>query len=342
MTGFERIHAVLNGQLPDRVPTMLDCFMPAVREMGITMEDYRSNPQNIAQTHLRFARKYGLDGVLMDIDTCLEANAMGVPTDYPVHAPGRVTGPLSEDIEACIEAMSPDKLLRSRQVNNMLEAVRLAKKEAGGEIYIRGNCDQMAFSLAMLSYGMMNFLEALMDEDMEDQIFLLLDRAYDVHLEYCKLMMQADADCVSFGDSPCGPDMISPAFYRKFAMPYHRRLKNDLDRLGIQTICHICGNLDRIIEDVAEIGFAGVEVDYKTNIPRAAEIFRGKSAFFGPIDPSGVFCLGTPQDVAAETERVLDIFQGRGLVISGGCSLPEETGEENLRAFQQTAARYRL
>ena len=67
-----------------------------------------------------------------------------------------------------------------------------------------------------------------------------------------------------------------------------------------------------------------------------------EKAFFGPIDPSGVFCLGTPQDVAAETRRILDIFSGQGLVISGGCSLPEETGEENLLAFRNAVAQYRL
>ena len=271
MTGYERIQAVLNHQAPDRTPSMLHCFMPAAKEFGITMEEYRNDPEKIADSHIAMARKYGLDGLLLDIDTCVEAAAIGVPVDYPKDIVARITGPLSDDIDVIIEEMSPDKLLKSDRIKVMLEAVNIAKKKAGGELFVRGNCDQMAFSLAMMAYGMSDFLVALLDEEMEDKIFQLLDRAYAVHLEYHKLMNEAGADCTSFGDSPCGPDMISRACYLKYANPYHQRLKKDLDALGIRTICHICGNLDKIIDDIAAIGFAGVEADYKTNIANAAQ-----------------------------------------------------------------------
>lgn len=342
MTGYERINAVLNQKLPDRTPSMLHCFMPAVREMGITMEEYRSNPENIADAHIAMARKYHLDGLLMDIDTCVEAAAIGVPVDYPKDIVARVTGPMSDDLEYLIDEMDPEKLLKCDRIKIMLESVNIAKKKVGGELFVRGNCDQMAFSLAMLAYGMSEFLEALLDEDQEEQIFRLLDRAYDVHLAFHKMMNEAGADCTSFGDSPCGPDVVSRACYEKYAYPYHKRLKQDLDTMGIRTICHICGNLDKIIDDVADIGFAGVEVDYKTNIENAARVFRGKSAFFGPLDPSSVFYLGTPEKVALETRKVLDIFQGRNLVIGAGCAMPKDTSEENLRAFEHTVLNYRI
>ncbi len=342
MTGFERIDAVFRGEKPDRTPSMLHCFMPAAKEFGITMEEYRSSPENIADAHIAMARKYHLDGLLLDIDTCVEAAAIGVPTDYPEDIVARVTGPLSDDLDVLIEEMSPDKLLQSDRVKIMLEAVHIAKKKAGGELYIRGNCDQMAFSLAMLAYGMSEFLEALLDEEREEKIFQLLDRAYDVHLAYHKLMNEAGADCTSFGDSPCGPDVVSRFCYEKYAYPYHKRLQADLEKLGIKTICHICGNLDKIIDDVADVGFAGVEVDYKTDIARAAEVFRDRSVFFGPLDPSGVFYLGSPEKVAAETQKVLDIFGGRNLVIGAGCAMPKDTSEANLRAFEKTVLQYRL
>lgn len=342
MTGYERIQAVFNHETPDRTPLMLHCFMPAAKEFGITMEEYRNNPEKIADAHIAMARKYHLDGLLLDIDTCVEAAAVGVPVDYPRDIVARVTGPLSDDLDFIIDEMSPDKLLKCDRVKVMLEAVNIARKKVGGELFIRGNCDQMAFSLAMLAYGMSDFLIALLDEELEDKIFQLLDRAYDVHLEYHRLMHEAGADCASFGDSPCGPDVISRSCYLKYANPYHKRLKKDLDAMGIRTICHICGNLDNIIDDVADVGFAGVEADYKTNIVHAAQVFADKSVFFGPLDPSSVFYLGTPGKVAEETRKVLDIFQGRNLVIGAGCALSEDTSEENIRAFAQTVLNYKL
>lgn len=342
MTGYQRINAVLHKEKVDRVPTILDCIMPAAREYGITMEECRSDPRKIADCEIAYARKYDLDGLLMDIDTCVEADAIGVPVDYPLDTVARVTGPISDDLDRVIDAITVDKLLKSDRIQIMLEAVNIARNKVGGELFIRGNCDQMAFSLAMLACGMENFLMALLDEDEEEKVFQILERAYEFHLAYCKLMMEAGADCVSFGDSPCGPDVISRSCYLKYALPYHKRLQKDLSSLGIKTICHICGKLDLILEDVADIGFAGLEIDYKTNIPRAVQVINGRSAFFGPLDPSGVFCFGTPDVVEEEAKKVLDLFQGRNLVLASGCSLPAETSEENIRAFVHAAADYRI
>lgn len=68
---------------------------------------------------------------------------------------------------------------------------------------------------------------------------------------------------------------------------------------------------------------------------------KGKSIMFGPIDPSGMFYFGTPEEMAAETKRILDIFNGEGLVIGAGCALPATTPENNIRAFVKTVRDYR-
>lgn len=342
MTGYERIKAVLEGRKPDRVPMMLHNFMAAAREAGISMEEYRSSPENIARVHLAMARKYGLDGVLMDIDTCMEASAIGVPVDYPREEPARVTGPLSDDIKRLMEAMEPEKLLKSERIKISTEAVHLLKRKAEGELFVRANCDQMAFSLAMLAYGMEDFMADLMDEDCEEQILALIDRACEVHLAYHRLMIEAGADMTSFGDSSCGPDLISRSMYEKFALPFHRKLQKALSPMGVPNLCHICGRLDLILEDVADVGFSAVEIDYKTDLALAVEKLKGRSVVFGPIDPSGVFCLGTPEQVAAETRRVLELFAGRGIVIGAGCALPSTTPEANIRAFADTVRAFEL
>jgi uroporphyrinogen decarboxylase len=340
MNGYERISAAFSGIKTDRVPVMLHNFMPAAAESGMTMKEYREDPKNIAKAHLAMARKYGLDGILVDVDTCILASAIGVPVDYPVNLPARTIGHISNDIDEIIDAMDPQKVYQSDRIKIILDAINIMKNEAKGELFIRGNCDQMGFSLSTLAYGMERFLVDMLDPDCEEKILTLIDRATMVHLEFHKLMNQAGADITSFGDSPSGPDIISPRAYRKFAKPFHQKLNNNLHELGIQTICHICGRLDKIIDDIAEIGFPGIEIDYKTDLNKAVKAFSGKSVVFGPIDPSGVFCLGNPQMVRDETRKVLDIFSGKGIIIGAGCALPSETPEENIRAFMETVNNY--
>ncbi|HPJ02919.1 MAG TPA: uroporphyrinogen decarboxylase family protein [Candidatus Limiplasma sp.] len=341
MTGYERIITTLKGGTADRVPMMLHSFMAAANEAGYTMEEYRSDPQKIADAHIRFAEKYSTDGILLDIDTCMEASAIGVPTDYPEHEPARVTGPLSSDVSTLLDAMKPEKLLHSKRVDINLKAVRLIKRQIGGDLLLRGNCDQAGFSLAMLAYGMNDFMADLLDEDLEDDLLALIDHATDVHIAFHKMMIQAGADVTSFGDSACGPDLISRDMYLKYSFPFHQKIARALREEGIPVICHICGNLDRILADVCRAGFPAVEADYKTNIPQAAGILRDANVvMFGPIDPSGLFYFGTPEQMCAETQSVLNIFQGKQLVIGAGCALPSGTPERNIRAFTETVRAY--
>jgi MtaA/CmuA family methyltransferase len=342
MTGYERINTTLKGGLADKVPLMLHSFMPAAAEAGFTMAEYRSNARNMADSHLKFARKYGLDGILLDVDTCLEAGAVGVPVDFPENSPARVLGPASDNIDELLEIMRPEKLRACDRIKTQLEAVEIMKKEAGGEIFIRGNCDQMAFSLAMLSYGMENFLADLLDDELEEKITLLIGRAFDVHLEYHRMMLEVGADITSFGDSSCGPDVIGPELFIKYSLPFHQKLQRELEKMNTGTICHICGNLDRIVEEVASVGYTGVEIDYKTNIKNAARVMKNRSVVFGPIDPSGVFYFGTPELMRAKTNEVLEYFQGRGIVLGAGCAIPPGAPEELIRTFVETARLYRL
>jgi len=335
MSGYQRILSALNGKRISPVPTMLHSFMTAVAEKGYTQNEYRWSAEKIARTHIDFAEKYNLDGILLDVDTCLEAGAVGVAVDFPEDEPARITTGLPGGLDACIDAMEKDSLLKYERIKIYLEAIHLMKKEVGGDLLIRGNADQGPFSLAMLSVGIMEFMMMLLDESIEEKVLLLIDRALDVHLEFHRLVKEAGADITSFGDSSCGPDLISPELYRKFSLPYHKKLAEKLNSQGITTICHICGNLDLILEDVVSAGFPAIEADYKTDIPRAAEIMKGRAVLFGPIDPSGIFYSGSPEDVARETTEVLKLFPEGGLVIGAGCALPPAVPEENIRAFSK-------
>jgi uroporphyrinogen decarboxylase len=155
-------------------------------------------------------------------------------------------------------------------------------------------------------------------------------------------MMEAGADMTSLGDSSCGPSVISRDMFMKFSQPFHKKLAAELAKRNIMTVCHICGKVDLIMQDMADIGHAAVEIDQKANMERAAEIFRGKSVVFGPIDPSGMFYFGTPEKMKAEVNKVLDIFHGEGIVVGAGCAIPAGAPEANIRAFAEAARAFPL
>lgn len=335
MNGYERITNVLKGKDADSVPIMLHCFMPAAREAGMDMKDYRDKPENMARAHIAYAEKYKLDGILVDVDTATLALAAGCGVDFPEDEPARVQKPAIERIDEVYSLQVPDISLNER-VQIWLEAVRLIKQGVGDELFVRGNCDQAPFGLASMMRGPANWMIDLIDPASSKHVEKLLDHCSRISAQFIRLMAGTGADMVSNGDSPAGPSMISPDMYRQYALPAEQKMAEAAHECGLPYLLHICGNTDMILDEMAQSGADAIELDYETDIEKVLALIRqnDKLTFFGNIDPSGVIARGTPQQVRQKARGLLDLFAGsRGLVIGAGCAIPPGAPEENIRAL---------
>lgn len=337
MTGCQRIQAVLEGRFADTRPVMLHNFMMAAREAGYTMAEFRENPEKIADSFIRAVETYRYDGIVVDIDTATLAGAVGVPVSFPEDQPARAHGLYLQRLED-VKSLKPVDISRYRYVRNWLDAVRLLVEHFGDEIFIRGNCDQAPFALAsMMRTPELWMMDLLTDED---NAVALLGYCTDATCQFIRLMAQTGCHMVSNGDSPAGPEMISPQMYRRFAMPYERQVVNEAHRLALPYTLHICGNTDAILRDMLGAGADCYELDYKTDVAKALSVFEDAACLIGNIDPSGVLALGTEADVVRETTRVLDICaRSPRLIVNAGCAIPAGTPPENLRAMIATARR---
>ncbi len=335
MNGKQRIQAALAGEMPDKRPVMLHCFMAAVQEAGVSMREYRNDPEVAARCHIDFIEKYDLDGVLFDVDTALLAGAAGAGIDYPENDPARVCQPLLDDLED-LNCLRQVDISRNARIQHSLEAVRLLKKYFGDEIYVRGNCDQAPFSLACALRGPENFMmDLIMDEE---RALELIETLTPLTCQYIELMAATGADMVSNGDSPAGPSMVSPEMYQRFAWPAEKKVCEAAHAKGLPWLLHICGNTDLILPAMNTLGCDAVELDYLTTPELCYDIFHERTALFGTVDPSGVLALGTPEIVEAECKKLLEVYRDcPRLVLSAGCALPPNTPEENIRTLVRCA-----
>jgi MtaA/CmuA family methyltransferase len=157
-----------------------------------------------------------------------------------------------------------------------------------------------------------------------------------------RLMAQAGAHMVSNGDSPAGPAMISPAMYRKFALPSEQAVIREAHALGLPYALHICGDTSIILEDMAQSGADAVELDYKTDLKAAHATCKDRITFIGNLDPSGVIARGTADEVSAATQHVLETFADTPqFILNAGCAIPPTAPEANIRAMIATARAFR-
>lgn len=329
MNGWQRIRAALKGEWPDKRPIMLHNFMMAAREAGLTMQEYRSDPRKAARAHIEAVEKYDLDGVLIDFDTATLAAATGVPVDDPVDEPSRCSGALLQSIKD-VDQLEAVDISKNERVQIWLETCSLVKKYFGDEIYVRGNCDQAPFSLASMirpSEGWM--MDLLLDEESS---FKLLDHCARITGQFIRLMAETGVDMVSNGDSPAGPEMISPEMYRKFALPFEIKIVAVAHELNFPYGLHICGNTDVILQDMVKTGADAFELDYKTDISKIHEICKDRISFFGNIDPSGIIALGTAEQVEEKARELLSIYQDSPrFIMNAGCAIPPMTPSGNIK-----------
>jgi uroporphyrinogen decarboxylase len=336
LTSRERVGRVLAGELPDRVPVLLQNFQNTAWLAGMTQREFSRSGARMAEAQLAAWERFGYDVLDLENGTAALAEACGCEAEYPVDEPPRVTKPAIAGLDE-VDRLAPVDPERNGMLPELLDATRRVTAVLNGRALVVGEADQGPFDLAALLLGPEPFFIALMDPEQHDGVLRLLEYCYEQSLRYALAQAAAGADFVEIGDSTAGPDVCSPRVYRKFAYPFEVRLAADLAAHGVPLVLHICGNTTAIMGDMATTGAALLEFDYKADMARC-RVAAGDRVLVGNVDPSGVMALGTPEQVAEECRKAIQVLGTNGrFILSPGCTLPATTPPENVEAMVEAA-----
>lgn len=338
LTSVERCQTVLAGGVPDRVPVCLLNFMPAAAQAGLSLRDYCTDGDAMAEAHIAAWERFGHDMIDLENGVAALASAVGCGVGFEADdAPPWVVAPALQRIEE-VDQLRPIDPMRDGLLPEMLKATRLISAQLGDRAFLLAEADQGPFSLATQIVGVEALLMALTDPDKEGFVRRLLDYATQQVIRYARALIEAGAHMTGMGDSIAGPDVCSPALYRRSAWPYERRVVEALVTDGARIGLHICGDATAILGDMVGTGSQLLAVDYKVDRAAAKAATRGSTALIGTVDPSGVMARGTPDEVRAAARSDLDLLAaGGGFILAPGCALPYDTPEANMRALVETA-----
>jgi uroporphyrinogen decarboxylase len=141
-----------------------------------------------------------------------------------------------------------------------------------------------------------------------------------------------------------GP-LLSPSMFRSMVLPYlEKRIRHTRQFTDAAFFHHSCGAIRPLIQDL--IG-AGVQILNPLQ-PRARDMepeglkadFGDALTFYGGIDTQDLLPRGTPEEVAAETRKVIRILgKGGGYVLSAAHHLQEDVPAENVVAMYREGLR---
>lgn len=343
MNSIERTYRTLAHQPVDRVPVDLHNFMMTPKFLGVdNFQEFFQDGDAMAEGQIKAWEHFGHDVVLIENGTAALAEACGVQVEYVKDSAPIASQPAIKSLAEVDKLKVPDPY-KDPLLSELLKATRVVVNEIGDKAFIMGRADQGPFSLACEIRGLENFLMDLVMGKELDKVHQLLDYCRQVTEQLAMAQIEQGAHATSIGDSPSGPDLVSPKYYREFAYPYVVQLVSNLKKKDIILAYHICGNTTPIIHDMVRTGAAIIEVDQKVDQKTSKAAAAGKATLLGPIDPSEVMALGTPALVMEKCKEALEnLSPGGGFILGPGCALPSSTPYENIYAMIEAAKKFPL
>jgi len=137
--------------------------------------------------------------------------------------------------------------------------------------------------------------------------------------------------------------LVSPAVLRRYIFPHYRRLLEIVHAAGKLVLLHSCGNLERIMDELIDLGFDGKH-SFEDKIMPVEEIYRrwgDRIAVLGGVDMD-VLARGSVDEVRQRTRAVLEscAAKGTGYCLGTGNSGANYIPAENFVAMLDEGQRW--
>jgi uroporphyrinogen decarboxylase len=212
----------------------------------------------------------------------------------------------------------------------VLEALRLMKKEMGGEVALYGLlCGP--FTLALHLMGNDIFLKMF---DEPDEVKKVMAYCASIAKKMSDWYLRDGADVVAIVDPMTS--QISPDMFEEFVAPYindvcnHIRAKNGLSAL------FVCGDVTRNLEPMLATSCDALHVDEQIDMVAFRKLAeKAGKAFGGNIPLTVALLLGTEDTCKRAALKIMDDCGTKGFILAPGCDLTYNTPAKNLEAVTQ-------
>jgi uroporphyrinogen decarboxylase len=343
MTKRERVRRAILHQAPDKVPWTIGLAQPSLERLA----DYLRREElaggrvfdEWAGNHMRSVQPRGMRGLHEleeEVQPGLWRDSFGVVWDTRgLYGEGEWGRP--------VNCVLPEPTLDGYTFPDPPGAEAFA----GYPQFIQENCEYFITSVAGHLYEVawaMRGMENLLTDMIWHPEFVhdLMARITEFYTAVIDQTVQYDVDALRFGDdwgSQKRGLIMGPKHWREFIKPYMARMFARIKQAGKSVILHSDGDVTAIFEDLIEIG---LDV-YNPFQPEIMDVYALKKrygdrlCFYGGIGVQSLLPFGTPQEVRAETRRMIEeVGAGGGYILAPAHSVLADVPAENVVALIET------
>ena len=309
MTSRERVEAVIRHEQPDRIPiygwvraNLSDPITKAFGSVDAFEDHYEFD----------FAHLFGGPGPSI-ADPAWHANHSN-----PVEPPDIVDLPLTDpDNDAAYDSLRME--------------IRHHKEERGRFIYVQ---TPGIFECLNGTFGIQDHLCYLLLH--EDELHTIYRRQAEWNRRFAMNCLDLGVDMVHVSDD-WGAQwdlMFSPETWWRLIYPYHKITADAVKQRGAFLSLHSDGNINSVLDGVLGLGYDVVHPWQESagmSLEQARREFRGKLTVMGGLDVQTTIGFGNLDFLAAEIDRVMQLFADGGLLfctthfVQDHCSIDELT-----------------
>jgi len=162
VTGIERLTALVNGTIIDRVPVFCNLIDQGAKQLGLSIQEYFSNGEYVAEAQLKMREKYGYDSLWSLFYAGREAELLGCnKMIFPKNGPPNVGHMIIKNYDDIHKLQIPEDITTHPAFEQPLKCLKILKKEAGGKYPICAYTTSSMTLPAMLM-GMEKWMELLL------------------------------------------------------------------------------------------------------------------------------------------------------------------------------------
>ncbi len=337
MTSYERVMAVLEGRLPDRVPVILQNRDWVAKQLGYNLDDIIQNAEKYVFSQYSCLREYGYDSLNDLSGVHAEAEALGtrlevksewslIVNEYAVKS--------QEDVKG-LRVIDPYK---DGRLPMILEIIRQLKSLGGQDVPVMCYVQAPLRCAAMLK-GTGKVLKDMLKKP--EQLYQLLEMTTICQIIYAESMIKAGADIVFVSDPISSGDVISRGQWETFAYPYTHKLVNYINNAGAKSILHVCGNTQDRLDSFASLGVDALSIEEKVDLSSAREVVGDSVCLMGNVSPEHLVSKNMREIKEDSIKCIEDAGQNGRFILSSGCLMSPDTPKNNVRAMVEAAIEHK-
>ncbi|NJD06319.1 MAG: methylcobamide--CoM methyltransferase MtbA [Methylococcaceae bacterium] len=242
MTPMQRVLTAMGHEEPDRVPVFILTTLHGAKELGLSIRDYFSRAEHIAEGQLRLQQKYRSDCLYAFCYAALELEAFGGETIFIDDGPPNAAAPVLRRGED-IDRLEPPRPGDCAGLNRTLEAIRRLKDRVGDAVPIVGSVIA-PFSLPVMQLGFEQYIELLYGDPERFTRLMAVNQRFCV--DWANAQLAAGATAIGYDDPLASPTYIPRELYLKTG---HRVAMATLAQIKGPTAMHLASGRGLAIAD---------------------------------------------------------------------------------------------